>query len=234
MSSPARNAHDTREAPSGFVRRYIFSSDHKVVGVQYFFLALAAVTIGIVLSLLMRFHLVWPAAHLPFVAGGIMAPEQYLALVTMHGTLMIFFVLTVAPQSAFALVRRGQVIQGGEGAGVVGPASPRASRPVQQGDGLGRPPGDPVRRCQFIQGGEGVAVVGPQFPLAGAAGLLQQFRGLRRVPQIAECVAVDRLQSGHRQRNPPPTRRRVDRPPSPPAPAIADTRSARRVPRAAG
>ena len=101
MSSPARNAHDTREAPSGFVRRYIFSSDHKVVGLQYFFLALAAVTVGIVLSLLMRFHLVWPAAHLPFVAGGIMAPEQYLALVTMHGTLMVFFVLTVAPQNAF-------------------------------------------------------------------------------------------------------------------------------------
>jgi cytochrome c oxidase subunit 1 len=101
VSSPARDVHDASEAPSSFVRRYIFSSDHKVVGVQYFFLALTAVTIGIVLSLLMRFHLVWPAAHLPFVAGGIMEPEQYLALVTMHGTLMIFFVLTVAPQSAF-------------------------------------------------------------------------------------------------------------------------------------
>ena len=93
--------HATGEVPSGFVRRYIFSSDHKVVGLQYFFLALTAVTVGIVLSLLMRFHLVWPAAHLPFVAGGIMEPEQYLALVTMHGTLMVFFVLTVAPQSAF-------------------------------------------------------------------------------------------------------------------------------------
>ena len=101
MSSPARDVHATSEAPSSFVRRYIFSSDHKVVGLQYFFLALTAVTIGIVLSLLMRFHLVWPAAHLPFIAGGIMEPEQYLALVTMHGTLMIFFVLTVAPQSAF-------------------------------------------------------------------------------------------------------------------------------------
>jgi cytochrome c oxidase subunit 1 len=93
--------HATSEHPKGFVRRYIFSSDHKVVGLQYFFLALTAVTIGIVLSLLMRFHLVWPAAHLPFVSGGIMEPEQYLALVTMHGTLMVFFVLTVAPQSAF-------------------------------------------------------------------------------------------------------------------------------------
>jgi cytochrome c oxidase subunit 1 len=49
----------------------------------------------------MRFHLVWPAAHLPFVSGGIMTPEQYLALVTMHGTIMVFFVLTTAPQSAF-------------------------------------------------------------------------------------------------------------------------------------
>src|SRR5579863_6570923 len=85
----------------GFVQRYIFSTDHKVVGLQYFFLALAAVTIGIILSLLMRFHLVWPGAHLPFVGGGIMTPEQYLALVTMHGTIMVFFVLTVAPQGAF-------------------------------------------------------------------------------------------------------------------------------------
>jgi cytochrome c oxidase subunit I len=101
VSSPAREVHAASEAREGFVRRYIFSSDHKVVGLQYFFLALAAVSIGIILSLLMRFHLVWPTAHLPFVAGGIMTPEQYLALVTMHGTLMIFFVLTVAPQSAF-------------------------------------------------------------------------------------------------------------------------------------
>jgi len=89
------------ESPKGFLRRFVFSTDHKVVGLQYLFLALAAVTIGIVLSLLMRFHLVWPAAHLPFVGSGIMTPEQYLALVTMHGTIMVFFVLTVAPQSAF-------------------------------------------------------------------------------------------------------------------------------------
>jgi cytochrome c oxidase subunit I len=87
--------------PTSFLSQRVFSTDHKVVGLQYFFLALAAVTIGIVLSLLMRFHLVWPTAHLPFLRGGIMTPEQYLALVTMHGTIMIFFVLTVAPQGAF-------------------------------------------------------------------------------------------------------------------------------------
>jgi len=83
------------------VVRRVFSTDHKVIGLQYFFLALAAVTFGIVLSLLMRFHLVWPAAHLPFISGGVMTPEQYLALVTMHGTFMVFFVLTTAPQGAF-------------------------------------------------------------------------------------------------------------------------------------
>jgi cytochrome c oxidase subunit I len=95
------SAHIGTDAPKDFLRHYIFSTDHKVIGLQYFFLALAAVTLGIVLSLLMRFHLVWPAAHLPFVGGGIMTPEQYLALVTMHGTIMVFFVLTTAPQSAF-------------------------------------------------------------------------------------------------------------------------------------
>ncbi len=56
--------------------------------------------VGTVLSLLMRVHRVWPDAAIPFF--GLMKPEDYLALVTMHGTLMIFFVLTTAPQSAFA------------------------------------------------------------------------------------------------------------------------------------
>jgi len=85
----------------GMFRRYVFSTDHKIIGLQYLFLSLAAVTIGLLLSLCMRFHLVWPAARLPFVTGGVMTPEQYLALVTMHGTIMVFFVLTTAPQSAF-------------------------------------------------------------------------------------------------------------------------------------
>ena len=47
-------------SPAGFIRKYIFSTDHKVIGIQYFLLALTAVVVGIVLSLLMRFHLVWP------------------------------------------------------------------------------------------------------------------------------------------------------------------------------
>src|ERR1700723_4823163 len=86
-------------APQGFIRKYIFSLDHKVIGIQYFFLALTAVWVGMFLSLLMRIHLLWPGANLPLV--GEIKPETYLSLLTMHGTIMVFFVLTTAPQGGF-------------------------------------------------------------------------------------------------------------------------------------
>ena len=86
-------------APTGFIRKYIFSVDHKVIGIQYFFLALSAVFVGMFLSLLMRIHLVWPAAKIPLI--GDIKPETYLTLLTMHGTIMVFFVLTTAPQGGF-------------------------------------------------------------------------------------------------------------------------------------
>jgi cytochrome c oxidase subunit 1 len=86
-------------APQGFIRKYIFSLDHKVIGIQYFFLALTAVWVGMFLSLLMRIHLYWPNAVLPLV--GEIKPETYLSLLTMHGTIMVFFVLTTAPQGGF-------------------------------------------------------------------------------------------------------------------------------------
>jgi cytochrome c oxidase subunit 1 len=86
-------------APQGFIRKYIFSLDHKVIGLQYFFLALTAVWVGMILSLFMRIHMVWPNADLPLI--GHIQPEAYLSLVTMHGTIMVFFVLTTAPQGGF-------------------------------------------------------------------------------------------------------------------------------------
>jgi cytochrome c oxidase subunit 1 len=77
----------------------IFSTDHRTIGIQYLLLALTAVAIGTVMSLFMRLHLVYPNLDLPLI--GIIKPEDYLALVTLHGTLMLFFVLTTAPQSGF-------------------------------------------------------------------------------------------------------------------------------------
>jgi cytochrome c oxidase subunit 1 len=92
----AAHAH---AAPTGFWRKYIFSLDHKVIGIQYFMLALVAVLVGMFLSALMRIHLVWPEVQVwPF---GEILPETYLTLLTMHGTIMVFFVLTTAPQSGF-------------------------------------------------------------------------------------------------------------------------------------
>jgi cytochrome c oxidase subunit I len=106
MSSEAHIAH---HAPTGFIRKWIFSLDHKVIGIQYYFLALFSVFIGMFLSLLMRYHMVFPDAKVALfeklwptgAAGGQMTPELYLSLMTMHGTIMVFFVLTTAPQSGF-------------------------------------------------------------------------------------------------------------------------------------
>jgi cytochrome c oxidase subunit 1 len=102
MVSHADGGHEhVHAAPTGWIRKYIFSVDHKVIGIQYFLLALFSVFLGMTLSVLMRIHLVWPNIHLPFIAGGVMTPEQYLALLTMHGSIMVFMVLTTAPQSGF-------------------------------------------------------------------------------------------------------------------------------------
>src|SRR4029077_6395812 len=86
-------------APPSFFRKWVFSLDHKVIGLQYFFLALTAVFVGMFLSLLMRIHLIWPNVSLPLF--GEIKPETYLSLLTMHGTIMVFFVLTTAPQGGF-------------------------------------------------------------------------------------------------------------------------------------
>jgi len=95
----AAHASHAHAAPQGFIRKWIFSLDHKVIGLQYYFLALTAVFVGMFLSLLMRIHLIWPTATLPFF--GEIKPETYLSLLTMHGTIMVFFVLTTAPQGGF-------------------------------------------------------------------------------------------------------------------------------------
>src|ERR687885_1204064 len=87
------------EPPKSFIRKYIFSLDHKVIGIQYLMLALAAVFVGMTLSILMRFSLTWPDMNWPII--GMIKPDQYLALLTIHGTMMVFFVLTTAPQGGF-------------------------------------------------------------------------------------------------------------------------------------
>jgi cytochrome c oxidase subunit 1 len=105
MSTQAHAAH----APTSFISKHIFSLDHKVIGRQYYGLALVAAIIGMFLSWVMRLHLGWTNLAIPglhFLSktgapGDIMTPEYYLQLMTMHGTIMVFFVLTTAPFAAF-------------------------------------------------------------------------------------------------------------------------------------
>ncbi|HEY6245060.1 MAG TPA: cbb3-type cytochrome c oxidase subunit I [Pyrinomonadaceae bacterium] len=109
MSDESHEGVHRHPAPTGFIRKYIFSLDHKVIGIQYIILALAAVAVGMTMSLLMRLKLSWPDHSFGLLGtlfkagapGGVMNPEFYLSLVTMHGTIMVFFVLTTAPQGGF-------------------------------------------------------------------------------------------------------------------------------------
>jgi len=90
------------EAPTpGFLARTIFNSGHKVIGLRYLWLALGSVLLGMLLSLLMRIHLLWPAAQIPFLSGFGRTPERYAAVTMLHGSLMVFLVLTTAPQAGF-------------------------------------------------------------------------------------------------------------------------------------
>ena len=79
--------------------RSLWSTDHRTLGLRYLCLSLIAVLDGTLMSLAMRVHLVWPELNVP--GFGLVKPEDYLALVTLHGTLMLFFVLTLAPQAGF-------------------------------------------------------------------------------------------------------------------------------------
>jgi len=87
--------------PQSFVRKYIFSTDHKVIGIQFLFMSLFFLVIGGLLALLIRYQLAWPNNTLPgggllpetMVADGYILPEFYNSLVTMHGTIMVFFAI---------------------------------------------------------------------------------------------------------------------------------------------
>jgi cytochrome c oxidase subunit I len=86
---------------SSVLRRSVFAADHKAIGLHYLWLALFSVFLGMVMSLVMRLHLLWPGARLPLLAGLGVSPGRYVALTLLHGSLMVLMVLTTAPQAGF-------------------------------------------------------------------------------------------------------------------------------------
>ncbi|HUL32913.1 MAG TPA: cbb3-type cytochrome c oxidase subunit I [Candidatus Eisenbacteria bacterium] len=90
-----------RSARPSLLGRYVFSTCHKTIGLQYLWLALASVLVGMVLSTLLRLQASWPDTAIPFLSSIQNTPEHYAAIRLLHGSLMVFFVLTAAPQLGF-------------------------------------------------------------------------------------------------------------------------------------
>ncbi|UNY99265.1 cbb3-type cytochrome c oxidase subunit I [Zhouia spongiae] len=108
MSATAHDhGHHHKET---FVSKYIFSLDHKMISKQYLITGLIMGFIGIAMSLLFRMQIAWPGESFPvfeallgkWAPDGVMDADIYLALVTMHGTIMVFFVLTAGLSGTFS------------------------------------------------------------------------------------------------------------------------------------
>ena len=100
-SGAAQVAHAGHHEELGFLRTYVFSTDHKMIARQFLFLGLSMLVIGGFLAMLMRWQLAWPETAVPGMGWvpepamyeGIIPPQTYNMLFTMHATIMIFFVI---------------------------------------------------------------------------------------------------------------------------------------------
>lgn len=111
LASPAHVAEHEHHEPDSFWRKYIFSEDHKTIAKQYLFSGIFWSIIGISMSVIFRLQLGFPNMELgflkPILRGWItdtnkLDPNFYLALITMHGTIMVFFVLTAGLSGTFS------------------------------------------------------------------------------------------------------------------------------------
>ena len=105
------SAHDHGHHKETFITKYIFSLDHKMIAKQYLITGLIMGIIGVLMSVLFRMQIAWPEESFgifkfllgeKFAPGGVMRNDIYLALVTIHGTIMVFFVLTAGLSGTFS------------------------------------------------------------------------------------------------------------------------------------
>ena len=106
----AHVVHAAHHEELGFWRHYVFSTDHKVIGIQYGITGLLFLFFGFSLMMLMRWQLAYPGAPLPLIGalfgesrmpGGSMLPEFYNELGAMHGTIMVFLAIVPLAFAAF-------------------------------------------------------------------------------------------------------------------------------------
>ena len=105
------HAHDHDEHEESFVSKYIFSMDHKMISRQFLITAIVMAVVAMTMSIIFRMQLAWPGEKFAFINAilgdkwgkdGVLDPNMYLALVTIHGTIMVFFVLTGGLSGTFA------------------------------------------------------------------------------------------------------------------------------------
>jgi cytochrome c oxidase subunit 1 len=101
--------HDHHE--ESFISKYIFSQDHKMIGKQFLITAVFMGLVAMLLSILFRIQLAWPGESSDFLSlflgetwapGGVLKENMYLGLVTIHGTIMVFFLLTGGLSGTFS------------------------------------------------------------------------------------------------------------------------------------
>ena len=112
MSEPTTtpaSGHEHGHEELSFLQKYIFSTDHKIIGIQFMFTGLIMLLLGGALALLVRTQLGWPNAEIPVLgkllypgsAGHKMGPDSYNMYFTMHASVMIFFVIIPLLTGAF-------------------------------------------------------------------------------------------------------------------------------------
>jgi cytochrome c oxidase subunit 1 len=92
-------AHDDHHAEQSFWSKYVFSTDHKVIALQYMFTGMAMALIGGFMAYAFRMQLAFPGMDVP--GFGLVSPAQYNALITNHGAIMIFWVAMPVLIAAF-------------------------------------------------------------------------------------------------------------------------------------
>ena len=94
-----------------FISKFVFSMDHKMISKQFLLTGMFMGIVGVLLSMIFRIQLGWPGEPNAFVnfvmgdkwaPGGVLDPNAYLAIVTIHGTIMVFFVLTAGLSGTFS------------------------------------------------------------------------------------------------------------------------------------
>jgi len=104
------HAHDAHEHHETFWTKYVFSQDHKMISKQFLVTAIVMAVLAMLMSMIFRLQLGWPDHRFPFLEtilgkwgkGGKLDPSFYLGLVTIHGTIMVFFVLTGGLSGTFS------------------------------------------------------------------------------------------------------------------------------------